>query len=454
MAIVSSLGFLLTAIASGLLLTWYLMYQLEQNERHEIGGFVETFIEHFEEGGLEEAIARANERQERIVSDEEAHNIFAEGDPVFVLLNADADDDVLAGYSGIITNEDGWSEPVIEFKQEEYDVEVIRFRMTVDERLAIVVAYPRTNEYYLVQDSLRSGFYWLFVIAIPLALLTGFVLSARVFKRLNEINETVEQIGHDTDRRRIALSTNKDEFDRLGANLNAMLDRIEELHQNIESMSVGVAHDLKTPLTRVSNYLQLMAQDIHEPNKLEAHLDNVDGQVQNILRIIQSLLRLGEIESGKRRSAFKKVDLSSLLEDLYESYQPVFDENNKNLTTSIIPNITIEADKELLTQLVYNLLENMIEHSQANAQAWIRLQSHRGGAVLQIGDNGPGVDIKDRERIFERFYRADKSRSTPGNGLGLSIVSSIAKLHDADIVLLDDQAGAVFDIYFKTQPPH
>jgi signal transduction histidine kinase len=453
MAIVSSLGFLLTAIASGLLLTWYLMYQLEQNERHEIGEFVETFIEHFEEGGLEEAIARANEHQERIVSDEEAHNIFSEGDPVFVLLNADADD-VLAGYSGIITNEDGWSESVIEFKQEEYDVEVIRFRMTVDERLAIVVAYPRTNEYYLVQDSLRSGFYWLFVIAIPLALLTGFVLSARVFKRLNEINETVEQIGHDTDRRRIALSSNKDEFDRLGANLNAMLDRIEELHQNIESMSVGVAHDLKTPLTRVSNYLQLMAQDIHEPNKLEAHLDNVDGQVQNILRIIQSLLRLGEIESGKRRSAFKKVDLSSLLEDSYESYQPVFDENNKNLTTSIIPNITIEADKELLTQLVYNLLENMIEHSQANAQAWIRLQSHRGGAVLQIGDNGPGVDIKDRERIFERFYRADKSRSTPGNGLGLSIVSSIAKLHDADIVLLDDQAGAVFDIYFKTQPPH
>lgn len=448
--IVSAIGFFAVAIFGGLLLGWFLLYQLEQNERTEAQEMIEWFTELYETEGWDHAIFEMNDERELIWSDQEAYDTLMDEDPAYVIFNAD--NKAQAGYPGIINLADGPDEQVLEFEDDEVDV--ISVSGPIDDALSMVLVYPRTHEYYVVQESLRAGFFWLIVIVIPLTLITGLVLSARVFKRLNDINETVEKIGHDTDQRRVSLSPNNDEFDRLGANLNAMLDRIEELHRNIESMSVGVAHDLKTPLARVSNRLQLMAQDLHQPGKLEAHLENAEGQIQNILRIIQSLLRLGEIESGNRRKAFKQIELSAMLEDLFESYQPVFEEHNKRLTTSIMPNIKVEADKELLIQLVFNLLENIIEHSQDNAQAWIRLQSHRGGAVLQIGDDGPGIDSQDRERIFERFYRADKSRSAPGNGLGLSLVASIAKLHEADLVLLDDQPGAVFDLYLQTQPRH
>ena len=176
------------------------------------------------------------------------------------------------------------------------------------------------------------------------------------------------------------------------------------------------------------------------------HIDKATAELNSIVKTFTHLIRLNEIESGKRKLGFIKLNFSNIVSELADSYQPVFDDENKTLEVSIVDNVMCLGDGDLLSQLINNLLENALIYSERNAKVWIRLQSNESGALLQIGDSGPGIPGAMHEQVFERFYRADYSRNKPGNGLGLSIVKAICDLHDANICLLVNQAGAVFDI--------
>ncbi|MEM7561437.1 MAG: HAMP domain-containing sensor histidine kinase [Pseudomonadota bacterium] len=286
------------------------------------------------------------------------------------------------------------------------------------------------------------------VIYIPLVLVLSFLLSQAIFRRLDRIQSAMDGISDKDPRKRIDTVGNNDEFDRLGSSINSMLDRLGHMRRQMDDASIGIAHDLKTPISKLNNRLELMEQDLGDPTALRKHIHTGKAQIENVLDVFDSLLRLGEVESGSRVRHFEELDLSELVGDVAESYQPVFLDHGKALEISLVSDLKITGDAGLLVQMVSNLLENGITHSGAQSNCWVRLQSSSSGVVLQIGDDGPGIPEEEMERIFERFYRLDRSRTKPGNGLGLSLVKSICDLHGANMTVLPNQAGTVIDIEF------
>ncbi|MEL6960848.1 MAG: HAMP domain-containing sensor histidine kinase [Pseudomonadota bacterium] len=240
-----------------------------------------------------------------------------------------------------------------------------------------------------------------------------------------------------------------DEFDRLAGNINDMLDEVETLNSNIEAVSVGVAHDLRTPLSNIGGRLELIRRDRDDPHAVEAHLDAAEAAQDQLMRVFDALLRLGEVKAGKRKAAFGHVDLSGLVRNMTDAFEPVFADADKSFTSDVTNGITLQGDAELLEQMMANLLENALEHSRDAAKVEVSLTQTELGPLLTVGDDGPGISPADRDHIFERFFRADRSRTTPGNGLGLSLVQAIADLHSAEIRLDPDASGAIFFIQFQ-----
>ncbi|NUW70552.1 sensor histidine kinase [Vibrio coralliilyticus] len=329
--------------------------------------------------------------------------------------------------------------------EETYQVRTLRQNLEQD--VTLIVATSESYDYQSIFNTLSSGLLWVCLTALPLSILIAYLLSRKVYQRLDLLSDELESVGATNLSQRVPLSIHADEFDRLSENINHMLERIENLHTNIEDVTVGIAHDLKTPLTRLANQLQLMAMD---NDHSEQHIEKAQAQVAEMLKTFNSLLRLSEIESGKRKTHFTPINLSELVEDLVESYQPVFEDHHLQLTSAIVPGITLSGDNELLNQMIINLFENNLKYSQENGQIWVHLQPSESGLTLQLGDDGPGIASQHQARIFERFYTADTSRSNASNGLGLSLVQSIAHLHGASITLLPDTQGTVFNIQFFT----
>lgn len=329
--------------------------------------------------------------------------------------------------------------------EETYQVRTLR--QDLGQEVTLIVATSESYDYQSIFNTLSSGLLWVCLTALPLSVLIAYLLSRKVYQRLDLLSDELESIGATNLSQRVPLSIHADEFDRLSENINQMLERIENLHTNIEDVTVGIAHDLKTPLTRLANQLQLMAMD---NDHSEQHIEKAQAQVAEMLKTFNSLLRLSEIESGKRKAHFTPINLSELVEDLVESYQPVFEDHHLQLTSAIVPGIMLYGDNELLNQMIINLFENNLKYSQENGQIWVHLQPSESGLTLQLGDDGPGIASQHQARIFERFYTADTSRSNASNGLGLSLVQSIAHLHGASVTLLPDTQGTVFNIQFFT----
>ncbi|MEL6837930.1 MAG: HAMP domain-containing sensor histidine kinase [Pseudomonadota bacterium] len=281
--------------------------------------------------------------------------------------------------------------------------------------------------------------------------MTGYFLSRSVFNRIEGISQTAAAVAAGQMTSRVPQSDRYDEFDRLAGGINQMLDRLAALNANIEAVSVGVAHDLRTPLTNIGGRLELISRDRANPDAVEKHIEAAEGYLSQLLGIFDALLRLGEVEAGRRKAAFDVVDLSALAADMAEAYAPIFEDANKSFQAHIDSGARISGDRELLEQLVANLLENAVEHARDAAQVGLSVRITADTVTLAISDDGPGISPANRTRIFERFYRADGSRSTPGNGLGLSLVKAIADLHGADITLDEDAPGAVFTLVFSRQ---
>ena len=358
----------------------------------------------------------------------------------------DADNDIIAGFAGLWASDEPQE---TRLDHPEITHPVISQGYWFDDGSSIVVGRFVPGRVFNIQEFNIIASVALIIIVLPLSLLTGFFLSRGVFGRLEVLSATAETVARGQLDARAPLNGTGDEFDRLGAGINQMLDKVETLTRNVEAVSVGVAHDLKTPLANIGGRLELIRRDIGDKDAVVEHLDMAEARLEGLLRIFDALLRMGDIESGQRRAAFATVDISALCTDMAESFTPLFEEADKSINVVIAPNLTVEGDRDLLTQLVANLLENALEHARDAAQVHMVLSQNKGETYLEIGDDGPGIAPGATERVFERFYRADASRSTPGNGLGLSLVKAIADLHHAEITLLRDRPGAVFAVVFS-----
>jgi signal transduction histidine kinase len=277
--------------------------------------------------------------------------------------------------------------------------------------------------------------------AAVLALAGGLAMSYGVLRRVESISRASRAIMAGDLGRRVPVRGTGDEFDHLSASLNAMLDRIQSLMLGLQQVSSDIAHDLRTPLTRLRQRLELARRREHTVEQLHSSLDGAIANADTILETFSALLRIAQIEAGTRRSGFTSVALSPLLNGLIEAYQPVAEEKGQTLRGRIAPDLQVRGDRELLTQLFSNLIENAIGHSPSGTEISVEAECPRGEVTVAVADNGPGIPAEFRDKVLQRFYRLEASRTTPGSGLGLSLVAVIATLHEARFTLRDNAPG-------------
>lgn len=322
---------------------------------------------------------------------------------------------------------------------------------------ARAVSFRLGNQYtvYLAHsiksiDETMQGFWVALLRAELLVLLVGlgvgFWLGRRFWSQIESFNQMAMKIVNSANLSSRMPVRGDDEFAALATNMNAMLDRIEKLFQGIRQVSDNIAHDLRSPLTRLRADVEVALQQ-NDPSRYRETLERTLEELQKMQDIFQSLLSLGQAEAGSLKIRKKPLDLSELLEDIVDLYGPLMDEKEQTLTTRIPENISISGDRQLLAQAFSNLLDNAIKYVPAGGI--IELAMARKGDKVEITliDSGPGIVPEMRQKVFDRFVRVDPSRTLPGTGLGLSLVKAFVELHGGTIGLTDSRlGGAAFTI--------
>lgn len=285
------------------------------------------------------------------------------------------------------------------------------------------------------------------VVALTLAVLGGLFVSTIYLRRVDVLDRTARAIFDGDLNRRMPIRGTHDEFDRLAASLNRMLDRISALMDGMRQISTDVAHDLRTPLSRLRQRLEDFGEtDLTQDQR--AALEAAASEADAILSIFGALLQIAHVEAGTIRKRFAAVDLAALATEVGETYQAVAEGAGHALSVQVVPNAFVRGNRELLLQLIVNLLENAITHTPAGTQIWLNVELRADVVALIVADDGPGIPPAERGRVFRRFYRLDASRSTPGTGLGLALVAAIAEIHDARIEASDNAPGLRMTLIF------
>ena len=300
---------------------------------------------------------------------------------------------------------------------------------------------------YEARDFMLDSLGWGLGLALPLVVGAGLAASFFTLRRIEAINRATAKIRRGDLAERVPVGHVDDEFNRLALNINAMLDGIEELTESIRQVTNDVAHDLRTPLTRLRQDLE-RAQEDPQGEDPPALIDRSIAQIDEILATFSSLLRISQIESGSGKGRFQPIDLSALFRDLCEIFETVAEDSDKTLSSDIADGLTISGEKNLLRQMLVNLIENAIQHTPAGTRITVQLARFGGDTYAVIAGDGPGVPDEARDKIFGRFFRLDESRKTPGNGLGLSLVAAIAKYHGIALQVSDNRPGLRISISF------
>ena len=292
-----------------------------------------------------------------------------------------------------------------------------------------------------LRDLLTHTLAWALLLIGFLTLFGGVVVQ-RLFRRmLSHVSATAAAISAGDLTPRVRVSGRGDEFDRLAETINDMLDRITRLMDGVREVSNAIAHDLRTPITRARARLEDAASHATDTADLQNAIGRTIADLDGITAVFQALLRISEIEAGARRSAFTSVDLAPLLEDLAELYGAVAEERGLVLQLQLGHPLQTRGDRELIQQAVANLLDNALKFSPPGGT--VRLSADRVASALQISvtDAGPGIPQADLDRATERFFRGESARSTPGFGLGLTLVRAVAQLHGGSLDLLGAAPG-------------
>lgn len=318
-------------------------------------------------------------------------------------------------------------------------VELLPYKVNGEERIAQSLTTALPGGYRLLVgadraaiDEMDNRFILLFLGAFGTMLLLGigaaWLVGIVTRRRLARIDHTAAAIIAGDLSRRVPLTGSGDEFDSVATTLNRMLDRIAGLMENLRQVSSDVAHDLRTPLTRLQNRLDEALRALNPELQREA-IEAAASEAGELLEVFSALLRIAEVEGLAARAQFQTVDLSAVVADVAEAFRPSMESSGHQLVTSIAPGLTMPGDRRLLQQMLTNLLDNAAQHTPQGTTVSIALESTRNGIRLAVSDNGPGVGEMEAPELFKRFARADRSRSTPGHGLGLAMVAAIVAAH-------------------------
>ncbi len=288
---------------------------------------------------------------------------------------------------------------------------------------------------------------------ILFSLIAGGITARRVLKRIDTIRDTSTKIMSGNLSERVPITKRNDEFDGLATNLNAMLDRIEQLLQGLKEVTDNVAHDLKTPLTRLRNQAETALRDGASDETRQQALETTIAESDRLIQTFNALLMIARAEARAPSGALTDIDVSAVVADVAELYGPVAEDEGIIIETTIDEGVHLRANRELIGQAMVNLLENAVKYAKPEEGACegriaVGLRQRHGRVLIEVADNGPGIPEEDRKRVLDRFVRLEKSRSEPGSGLGLSLVDAVTRLMGGTFRIEDNAPGvrAVIDL--------
>ena len=301
-----------------------------------------------------------------------------------------------------------------------------------------------------IESLITNALIWAIGLTVALGLAGGLFMSRNMLARVDEINRSsLDIMGGDLSQR-LPIAGTGDELDQLGQNLNAMLEQIEALMIGMRQVTDNIAHDLRSPLNRLRNRLEVTLMQDASKEDYKLALEKTIAEADNLLGTFNALLMIARAEAGSLRDAMSWVDLSATVRDVAELYEPLAEENGLDLKVEAEDGLMIWGNRELLSQAVANLLDNAIKHGlpqTADNERAILISAKPDaaragrGVVLSVADRGPGIPPGERQHVLERFVRLEASRNTPGSGLGLSLVAAVARLHGGAIELADNEPG-------------
>lgn len=300
---------------------------------------------------------------------------------------------------------------------------------------------------------LRQSLLWALSLTLIPGVIGGYMLSRGPLRRVRAIEAAVQPIMRGDLGRRLPLSARGDELDLLAHIVNTMLAEIERLIGEVKGVCENIAHDLRTPLTRLRTRLHRLHQQV-PPDHPAANLAvGCSDEVEALLRRFSALLRIAELEDLRRREGFASVDLAAILRGVHELYTPLAEDKQVRLELHLEPLPCVHADRELLFEALSNLVSNAVKFTPAGGTVHLCAGPYGGGARLSVQDSGPGIPAEERAAVLERFYRSETTRQLPGSGLGLSIVSAIVRLHGFELDIGTSPAGGTRVVLACDAPP-
>ena len=283
--------------------------------------------------------------------------------------------------------------------------------------------------------------------ALLLSVVAGLLISRRFLSRVEQMKATADAVGRSSLSARMPVSQPGDEFDSLAGTINSMLDRIETLVHEVKYVSASVAHDLRTPLGHLRQRLEALAAETQQPD-VEAGLESAVGLLDEVLATFAALLKIAELESTASGRPAELVDLAEIAAAVASAFGSIAESEGKQLLLEVAGPVPVRGDRQLITQMLVNLVENALHHNRDPVTVRICVSERPDGPGLTVSDNGVGIPDEELETVTRPFHRLDRSRSSRGSGLGLSLAASIARHHGASLVLGSNSPGLEVTIHF------
>lgn len=442
-----ALGYAFLFVLSSLSLVGFLWWQTADYLDREINAVIiadtRAIADRMRDFGLSGAIATINERISRAADE---HTIYLLTDP---------------GLNPIVGNLDAW--PVeVGRAPGWYQVELVRRDKPYAARMLSVgvtgnfhlLVGRDVQERVAVRGLILRGLGWAGLIAVLLAVLGGLLVRRSILHRVEAINRTTRAIVGGDLSQRVPSRESSDEFDQLIKTINSMLGQIEILVEGIRNTSNAIAHDLRTPLAELRSRLEGVMRCGGLEEQTSAELGEAVADIDRLIGIFNALLRLAELDSGVQRAAFRRIDAAALVGEVVEVYGPIAEEKGQSLSIDIADHSSVVGDPFLIAQAVGNLLDNAVKYTPPGGAIAVRLAMRLDSRMaITVTDTGPGIPEAERERTVERFYRGDISRGTPGVGLGLSLVSAVARLHGGTLEFADNDPGLAVALILPADAP-
>jgi signal transduction histidine kinase len=417
-------------------------YVLSRSD-HAIAAAHATLRKAYEVGGRSGLIAAI---EQRITDDHFQRWLYLLADPSLKPIAGN-----LKVWPSELTGSEGWGNfGARAWKPDEVDATVMRARFaTLSGGYHLLVGMDISD---LSEFAKKINTALALVIALLLVIAGAASVSVtrRTVGRIETINATSRLIMQSGLDKRIPLHGTRDEWDQLAENLNSMLDRIETLMGEVKQVTDNVAHDLRTPLSRVRGRLEKACSKPREAGSDQTLIEATIADLDGLLRMFSSLTRISQIETSGGPVLFAEVNLTRIATDVVELFDAAAEETGGHLNLMGDQRVFIRGDRDLLFDAIANLVDNAIKHGGEAGQVTVEVAGRDGEAVLSVSDNGPGIPVEEHANVFKRFYRLERSRGSPGNGLGLSIVAAVGRLHSAHIEMLDNEPGLKVQLRFPS----